>query len=233
MRLSNVRVTTGQVMTLVALAALNLAVTRAASWDLVSSPSLWIFLGAIDFLILWKLILRRSLQAFHYTFLIVSVVAYCVMVNLIEAGRFKLLSPLVRWYQQLAGWRLSGNFREFVEIGELWMACLLSLSLGCILGWLVAWLERRRGWDIAAFFRGAIVGLVIANLLSIIDGAVWGWMVESRSRLACRLVLLGVCLILGGLMGLSRLKSNAPGGEGRGSEGEASFAQRSFSGRKR
>jgi hypothetical protein len=53
-----------------------------------------------------------------------------------------------------------------------------------------------------------------ANLLAIIDGAVWGWMVESRVRLTGHLVLEGVCLILGGLIGLSRLKSSALGREG-------------------
>jgi len=34
--------------------------------------------------------------------------------------------------------------------------------------------------------------------------------VESRARLVGRYVLLGACLVLGGLVGLSRLKSNTP-----------------------
>ena len=105
------------------------------------------------------------------------------------------------------------------------MACFLSLMLGSSIGWLAAWLEQRRGWDLAAFFRGALLGFVVANLLAIIDGALWGWVVESRSRLIGRLVLLGVCLLLGGLIGLSRLKSNARGGEVQSVEGQASSEQ--------
>ena len=103
MRLPQVRATIGQVMTLVALAALNLAVARAAPWDIVVFPTLWVLLGTIDFVVFWKLILRRSLQAFHYTCLIVFVTAFIVMANLVATERFHPLSPLVRWYQQLPG----------------------------------------------------------------------------------------------------------------------------------
>ena len=56
------RVTIGQVMMVVALAALDLAAACAAPWEIVSYPSLWVFLGAIDFVVLWKLILGRSLS---------------------------------------------------------------------------------------------------------------------------------------------------------------------------
>jgi hypothetical protein len=118
---------------------------------------------------------------------------------------------------------------EVFDIGDFWMACFLSLMLGWAIGSLAAWLEKRRGWDIAAFFRGALIGFVVANILATIDGALWGWVVESRSRLIGRLALVGACLLLGGLMGLSRLKSNAPDREEQGGEGKASFGQRSSS----
>ena len=78
MRQPRVRVTIGQMMVVIALAALNLAVAFAAPWELVVYPSLWVFLGTIDFVVLWKLILGRSLQAYHYTCLIVVVVAFFV-----------------------------------------------------------------------------------------------------------------------------------------------------------
>jgi len=93
------------------------------------------------------------------------------------------------------------------------MACFSRFTLACATGLVAAWLERRRGWDIAAFCRGALVGFGITNLLAIIDGAVWGWVVESRVRLIGNTVLTGFCLILGGLMGLSRLNSSTPGQE--------------------
>ena len=69
---------------------------------------------------------------------------------------------------------------------------------------------------------GALIGFAVANLLATIDGAIWGWIIESRSRLIGRLILVGTCLILGGLMGLSKLTSNTPGREVQAVEGKAS-----------
>jgi len=227
MRLPHVQVTIGQVMTLVALAAVNLAVARAAPWDMVTFPTIWVLLGTIDFVIIWKVSLRRSLQAFQYTFLIVFVVAFLVMANLVATERFHPLGPLVRWYQQITGETTNTLLISlgFLWIDDFWMACFLSLALGSAVGWVATWLEGRRGWDIAAFFRGALIGFAVASLLATIDGALWGWVVESRSRLIGRLVLLGVCLLLGGLMGLSRLKSNTLGREVQGTEGTGSSGQ--------
>src|SRR5262249_23666329 len=148
------RATIGQVMALVALAALNLAVARAAPWEIAVFPSLWVLLGTIDFVVFWKLILRRSLQAFHYTCLTVFVIAYFVMANLVATERFHPLSPLVRWYQQLPGEgtnRILISAGGFLQIGEFWKAFFLSLMLGLSIGWVAAWLEQRRGWDLAAF----------------------------------------------------------------------------------
>jgi hypothetical protein len=122
------RVSIGQVMMVVALAAVNLAVARAMPLEVVIYPPLWVLMGSIDFLIIWKLILTRSLRAFHYTFLIVFVIAFFVMALVYEAA--------------------------------------------------------------------------------------WGGAQPSPVQLIARMVVLGVCLILGGLMGLSRLKSNKRGREG-------------------
>jgi hypothetical protein len=65
------RASIGEVMIVVALAAVNLAVLRATPSGIIEFPPIWVLLGLIDFLIFWKLILRRPLRAFHYTFLIV------------------------------------------------------------------------------------------------------------------------------------------------------------------
>src|SRR5262245_31797613 len=70
------RVSIGQVMMVVALAAVNLAVARTAPSGVALYPTLWVLLGSIDFLIIGKLILAPSLRAFHYTFLIVFVMAF-------------------------------------------------------------------------------------------------------------------------------------------------------------
>ena len=205
MRLPRVQFTIGQVMTLVVLVALDLTVVAATPQQVVIYPFLWLYLGLIDFLVLWKLILRRPLRASHYTCLIVSFVASVVLANLLAAGRLRLLSPLVLWLQHRAE-GITGVPPRPLLVGEFWVACLGSLTLGCTLGWAAARLERLRGWDIAAFFRGALLGLVVSCVVMSVVGAVWGWEI-SRARLIGGRVFLGVCLIVGGLMGLSKLKS--------------------------
>jgi hypothetical protein len=210
-----------QVMMVIALAAVNLAILRASPWELVSYPTIWVFLGAIDFVTFWKLILRRSLRAFHYTFLIVLVIAFVVMANLVATERFAPLGLLVRWYQQHAEANTIRNWHGLIWIGEFWMACFLSLMLASALGLVAAWLERRRGWDIAAFFRGALVGYGIAGLLATIARAAWGG-AEPPSVLIGVRVTLVACLILGGRMGLSRLKSSSPVQESQSGQAEVS-----------
>ena len=51
MRMLDVRLTISQVMKLVALAAVNLAVARAAPWEIVIFPPIWVVLGTIDFVV--------------------------------------------------------------------------------------------------------------------------------------------------------------------------------------
>lgn len=192
MKSPQMRLTIGQVMKLVALAAVSLAVARAAPWEIVIYPSIWVVLGTIDFVICWKLILSRSLRAFHYTFLIVFVVSFFVMANFVATERFHPLGALVRGYQQLTGEGTNSISISlgYIGIGDFWMACFISLALGSAIGSVAAWLERRRGWDIAAFVRRALIGFAVFNLLATIDSALWGWLIESRSRLIGRLALL-------------------------------------------
>ncbi|MGO9921487.1 MAG: hypothetical protein ACLQIB_43200 [Isosphaeraceae bacterium] len=205
------RVSIGQVMMAIALAAVNLAVIRVTPWELVMYPAVWVLLGCIDFVIVWKLILRRSLRAFHYTFLIVFFIAFFVMANFVAMERLHPLGLLVRWYQHLARENTISISRGFLRNGEFWMASFLSLTSGCLVGLAATWLERRRGWDIAAFLRGALVGFGVFTLLALIDEAEWGGAQPSSVRLIGRMSVLGACLILGGLMGLSRLKSEITG----------------------
>jgi hypothetical protein len=208
------RVSIGQMMMVIALVAVNLAVILAAAEVDIFPQVLVVLLGSIDFLITWKLILRRSLRALHYTFLLTFVIGFFVMATQVAMERFHPLGLLVRSYQHLRGEETNSiALAGFLRVGELWMACFLSFTLAGAIGPLAAWLERSRGWDIAAFFRGSFVGFGIANLLALIDGAVWGWEVESRVRVIGRLVLLGACLIGGGLLGLSKLKSDMVGRE--------------------
>jgi hypothetical protein len=202
------RISISQVMMVVALAAVNLAVMRAARVDLLMMPvPCWIPLGFIDFLIIWKLILTRSLRAFHYTFLIVFVVAFCVMAILVDTGRLYPLGLLVRWYHHLTGAKTNSiSLAVFLRFGELWMAVFLSFTLACAIGLVAACVERRRGWDIAAFLRGALIGLGISYLLSAVAHAAWGG-AEPLFVQRIETASLGVGLIVGGSLGLARLKS--------------------------
>jgi hypothetical protein len=201
------RISISQVMMIVGLAAVNLAVMRAAQGEVMMPVPCWIPLGFIDFLIIWKLILTRSLRAFHYSFLIVFVVAFCVMAILVDTGRLYPLGLLVRWYHQLTGEKTNSiSLAVFLRFGELWMAVFLSFTLACAIGLVAAWVERRRGWDIAAFLRGALIGLGISYLLSAVAHAAWGG-AEPLFVQRIETASLGVFLILGGSRGLARLKS--------------------------
>jgi hypothetical protein len=61
------------------------------------------------------------------------------------------------------------NAVGFLAAAELWMACFLSLTLACAIGLVAALLEKRRGWNIAAFPRGALISFSIAIGLALID----------------------------------------------------------------
>jgi hypothetical protein len=208
------RVSISQAMMVIALTAVNLAVTRAALGVDMNPQLLVVLLGSIDFLVSWKLILNRSLRAFHYTFLIVFVVSFFVMAHEVAMERFHPLGVLARWYQHVTGEKTTSISLGFPGSGEFWMACLLSFTLGCAIGLVAAWLEERRGWDIAAFLRGALIGLAIASLLQTVTHAAWGG-AEPLSVLWIGRVVAVACLVLGGLLGLSRLKSRRPGRDGR------------------
>jgi hypothetical protein len=201
------RVSIGQVMMVVALAAVNLAVLRATPSGIIEFPPIWVALGSIDFVIYWKLIVRRPLRAFHYTFLIVFVISFFVMENFVAAGRFHPLGFPVLYYQHLAAEKSIVVSFRLLRLAQFWMPSLLALLLGFATGLVAAWLERRRGWDIAAFFRGALVGLGIFTLLALVIDAASEWAQPSRGQVIGRLAILGVCLVLGGSMGLRTLKS--------------------------
>jgi hypothetical protein len=215
------RASIGDVMMVVALAAVNLAVMRAVPMEIVTYPTIWVLVGSIDFVIFWKLILRRSLRAFHYTCLIVFFVAFVVMANVVATERLQPLALLVRWYQQLSGAKSIPISLGLLDLGELWMACFLSLMLAILIGLVAAWLERRRDWDIAAFLRGALIGLGIASLLATIGHAAWGGAEPSSVLIGDRIILV-VCLILGGRMGLSKLRSGRSHREGLSGRAEVS-----------
>lgn len=201
------RASIAQMMLVVALVGMNLGTVCALPSDVTRFSTTWIFMGAIDFLIFWKLILARSLRAFQYMFLVVLVMAWIALANLVATERFHPLSLLVRWYPQVAKGNSIGIPLGPIDIGEFWVTCSLSLALASGAGSVAAWLEKRRNWDIAAFFRGAFVGFAVANLLALLVGAARGWEVIPQRHWLGRLIVVASCVLAGGLMGLSKLKS--------------------------
>lgn len=199
--------TIAQGMMMVALLALNLSVARLISRDYTTYPTVWVFLGIIDLVACQRLIRRRPLRASHYTFMVVLLVTYIVMANFAVMGRILVIGPIVRWYQQQSGVELDFLSPGILAVGEIWMACVLSLGFAVALAVGAGWLERRRGWDIAAFFRGALLGFVIACLLLTVGLRLGRSDKPSSFHFASRLIFLSGCMLVGGFFGLSRLKS--------------------------
>jgi hypothetical protein len=209
------RVSIRHVMLLIALTAANLALIRELPGEIARFPTIWVFLGVIDFVFVWKLVLVRPLRGFHYTCMIVFVVAFVVMANQIAMERIHLLRLPVRWYQRLAGEGAASVSVGLIRVVEPWAACVVCFVLASAAGWIAAWLERRRRWDIAAIWRGALLGLGVATALNMIEGAAFGWEATSRFQVAGRLALMAACVIAGGFVGPAKLNSRAAVSEER------------------
>jgi hypothetical protein len=141
------------------------------------------------------------------------IVSFQIMATEVAMERFHPLALLVRWYQYVSGEQTNRIWRAgYAWLGEFWATAFLSLALACAAGSAAAWLERRAGWDIAAFWRGALIGVVVAALLATIDDAASGWVVPQKlsTRWIGRMSLLAAGVILGGLMGLRSLRSSRP-----------------------
>jgi hypothetical protein len=198
-------------MVFVLLTGANLALIREIPLEAILVPTFWVFLGLIDLVIVWKLLLRRPVRAFHYTFLCVLIIAYLVLVYQVAMERFHPLGPLVRWYQQMPRTRVNSMaIQRFVHIGETWMALLMALALSAAAGSLASWLDRRRGWDVAACWRGALVGLGLFMVPATILHAVRGPDDQPEtSRHWLRWGLLALFVVVGTWIGRSRLRSQS------------------------
>ncbi len=195
----------GRLMAVIALLAVNLAVLRQMESSLVGAY--WLMLGVLDYLIVWKGILRRPLRAFQYTLFIVSWVGSIVLAVQVAMERLHLLGPIVRWRQQTTGDLMQGvdRIEYLLRVGEFWAAGLLGFLIALAAGLLASWLEGNKGWDVAAFWRGSLVGVVVLGLI------------ETALRVLApfglgdpgvpRYGLLAGVVVSGGLIGLAKLKS--------------------------
>jgi hypothetical protein len=137
----------GRVMVAVALAAVGLAMTRGmmpmhlGAFGPLVAILLWLFYtGVIE---------RRRLAGFHYTTAVVTVLASGFLARQIALDNFRPLGLIVADSHGAA-------------LVEHLIGAALSLILGLAAGVAVRRLEEARGWDLAPFFRGAIVGAFVA-----------------------------------------------------------------------
>src|SRR5262249_2407715 len=153
-----------------ALCALNLALLQALPRETLLIPTLWIFLAIPDFVVVWKLIHRRECRAFHYSFLIVLRPTFIILSNLTARESLQIFHTLVGQFGGVGlDPRRNTVLFEAVHFGDFWLDAALAAILAWAAGMLADWLERRRGWDIAAFWRGALLGLSGGFLIATID----------------------------------------------------------------
>ena len=74
-------------------------------------------------------------------------------------------------------------------------------------GLAAAWLERRRGHDIAAVARGTLAGYGIAILIALVARAFLGSSMDDTAGHSAILLMFAACVILGGWLGITRLRS--------------------------
>ncbi len=138
----------GRVMAIVALAAVGLAMTRGmmpmylGAFGPLVAILLWLFYtGVIE---------RHRLEGFHYATAVVTVLASGFLARQIALDYFRPLGPLV-----------AGS--HWAALVEHLIGAALSLMLGLAAGIAVRRLEQAKGWNLAPFFRGAIVGSFVAS----------------------------------------------------------------------
>jgi hypothetical protein len=137
----------GRVIAVVALAAVGLALTRGmhpmhlGAFGPLVAILLWLFYtGVIE---------RRWLEGFHYATAVVTVLAAGFLARQVALDNFRPLG------QFAAGSRGAALIEHLI-------GAALSLMLGLGAGIAVRRLEEARGWNLAPFFRGAVVGSFVS-----------------------------------------------------------------------
>ena len=183
-------------MKLVALIALDLAFLRVQPYRL-QSPLFLFALVTLDLVIIQTFMLSRRLGPFHYTFLIVGLVASFTLHMFFDNGLFR---------------GISGTPTSRQSPGSLAIAdrCVTS-TLGLLLAWATGlWVARRPPirlpWRITSFFQGATIGLgVFTVVLVTFNYSRQASALLTPGQFACVLALgLAICPLLGGTAVLLR-----------------------------
>ena len=177
-------------MKLVALIALDLAFLRVQPYRL-QSPLFLFALVTLDLVIIQTFILSRRLGPFHYTFLIVGLVASLTLHTSFDNGLFHAIT---------------GTPTSRQSPGSLAIAdrCVTS-TLGLLLAWATGlWVARRPPSRlrrrITSFFQGALIGLgVFTVILVTFNFSGQAPALFTHGQFACLLGLgLAICPLLGG-----------------------------------
>jgi hypothetical protein len=156
-------------MKLVALIALDLAFLRFQPF-LPQSPLLLLALVTLDLIIIQYFILGRPLGTFHYTFLIVGLVA-SLSLHTFSFNSLHILETLIGLCQNPT-WKLQPL--ESLAIADRCLTSTLVLLLAWAAGLWVASQVRlrqprlgRRSRRIASFLQGALIGLGVFTVMVI------------------------------------------------------------------
>jgi len=181
-------------MKLVALIALDLAFLRVQPF-LPQSPLQLFALVMLDLVVIQYFILGRRLGAFHYTFLIVGLVASLALHTLCYNGLYHRITRNPTWLGYLA-------------IADRCVTSTLGLLLAWVAGLRTARLVRSREprpgrlcRRIASFFQGALIGLGVFTVIVV----TLNYLGQTPALLlpgqyACLLGLgLAICPLLGGM----------------------------------
>ncbi|QEH32037.1 hypothetical protein OJF2_05060 [Aquisphaera giovannonii] len=199
----------GRMMIAVALIAANLALAQALPPEFRLFPTIWVLAAVPDYVAFRKLVQGREMGAFDHAFLIALVPTYVSLANLAAAGRIHPLGVLVRCWEHLSGAGTVGSPAGGPDAGEIWMACALSVAIAMAAGWAAARVGRRTGWDVAAFLRRSLVGLGAACLLITAADAAGRWPETTPAGQAVRISVMALCMVAGGSICRSRLRSAA------------------------
>jgi len=160
-------------MKLVALIALDLAFLRFQPF-LPQSPLLLFALVMLDLIIIQYFILGRRLGAFHYTFLIVGLVASLAL-HTCSFNSLHTLETLIGLYQEITGtptWKRQSL--GCLAIADRCVTSTLVLLLAWAAGlWVARQVRRRQPRSgrqcrcIASFFQGALIGLGVFTVIVI------------------------------------------------------------------
>ncbi len=178
------------IMKLVALIALDLAFLRVQPYRL-QSPLFLFALVALDLVTIQTVILSRRLGPFHYTFLIVGLVASLTLHTFFDNGLF----------YGVIGMPTSRKSNGFLAIADRCITSIFGLLLAWVTGLWVAYRSPGRPrWRITSFFQGALIGLgVFTVILVTFNYFGQATALFTHGQFACLLGLgLAICPLLGG-----------------------------------